>query len=97
MPTTRTPINRSRHGRITPAAIEAFKRMEAARTCDGWWEAHAVLHAALGCKPWEYPAFEYPDAENPYPDGSHGAKHWQQRRNQRPEAFDLFRTLQEAT
>ena len=28
-----------------------------------------MLHRALGCRPWEWPCIEYPDAECPYPEG----------------------------
>ena len=56
MGTKRTPINRDRRRKITPEAIDAFKRMGAAR--DGskaWWQAHHALHAALRLPPWVFP------------------------------------------
>ena len=54
-----------------------------------------MLHAALGLPPWRYPAFEYPDAANPYPDASEAAKQWRRKRNERPEAFALYEVLAE--
>jgi hypothetical protein len=85
-PKTRIP-------QITPAALEAFKRMEAAKTDDEWWAAHSILHKELGLPPWEWPAFEIPGAECPYPAGSHPAQHWADTRARRPQAFELYRAL----
>ena len=112
MVTNRTPVGRPTRSRITPAAITAFRRMEAARrlgctcpaaegapncaNCAAWWEAHSELHDELGLKPWQWPAFEHPDETNPYPSFSNAARDWAARRAARPEAFELFRQLQEA-
>ena len=84
MTTRRTPIRRPRRFPITPEAIAAFRRMEAAATDDEWAAADSVLHRALGAKPWQWPVIEYPDVECPYPAGCHQAELWQQRRDDRP-------------
>ena len=96
MPTKRQPKIRRTHRVITDAAIAAFRRMEDADTDDEWWEAHSVLHKELYLPPWEWPAFEYPDEECPYPVGSYAAKHWQQCRDNRPQAFELYDELMKA-
>jgi hypothetical protein len=57
--------------------------------CDRWWAAHSKLHDELGCKPWEWPAFEYPDAGGRYLEGSEMARRWQ-------EAFELYEDLKRA-
>ena len=88
---------------VTPAAIEAFKEMEklrhrtSAAARDQWWEHHSALHDELGRRPWEWPAFEYPDAVNPYPAESPAAAHWELDREKRPEALELYRQLKEAS
>ena len=88
-PKTRIP-------QITPAAVEAFKRMEAAKTSDAWWAAHSILHDELQLPPWEWPAFEIPGEHCPYPAGTHAARQWADTRARRPEAFELYRALLEA-
>ena len=70
--------------------------MEAATTDDAWAAAHSDLHRALRLRPWQWPAVEYPDAECPYPAGCAAAKNWQRRRDERPEAFALYRALRDA-
>jgi hypothetical protein len=65
--------------------------------CRRWWDAHSVLHTALGLPPWRWPAVEYPDDENPYPAGCHAAAHWQRQRDERPEALQLYMLLVEAS
>jgi hypothetical protein len=114
----RTPIHRAVRRQITPAAVEAFERMEKLRTqctcppidwageywkrgepcgaCDEWWQHHSALHRAVGAKPWEWPAFEYPDAVNPYPTNSPAAAAWDRDRAGRPDAFGLYSVLKEA-
>jgi hypothetical protein len=96
MPTKRTPLRRDMRRKITPEAVEAFRRMEAAAEADEWWEAHSVLHKELALPPWRWPAFEYPDAVCPYPTGSPAAKNWQANRDGSPEAFELYRALKAA-
>ena len=88
-PKTRIP-------QISPEAVGAFKRMEAAKTSDEWWAAHSILHDELKLKPWEWPAFEVPGADCPYPAGTHAARYWADTRARRPEAFELYRALLEA-
>jgi hypothetical protein len=41
-----------------------------------------MLHDELGLFPWQWPAFEYPDALCPYPDGCEAAKQWQRKRDE---------------
>ena len=55
-----------------------------------------MLHDALGLKPWEWWAFEYPDAECPYTDGCFAARRWHADRAARPEAFELYYALKAA-
>jgi hypothetical protein len=112
MGSKRTPINRETRRQIMPVAIEAFKRMEQLRTqcgcllmkhgwrcsaCDEWWKQHSILHDEVGAKPWEWPAFLDPDDTNPYPPVSQAAREWEKERAQRPEAFELFELLWEAS
>ena len=96
MATKRTPINRPARRQITPAAVAAFRAMQAATTAEAYWDAHSVLHRELGLKPWHWPAIEHPDDQCPYPAGSTAAAEWQRRRDARPEAFALFEALAEA-
>jgi len=35
--------------------------------CKRWWQLHNELHDELGGKPWEWPAIEDPETQNPYP------------------------------
>jgi hypothetical protein len=45
-------------------ALAAFKRMrELDDRSEEWREQHRILIAALGLKPWQYPAVLAPDAE----------------------------------
>jgi hypothetical protein len=97
MGTTRTPIRPQRKFRISPAAVKAFRRMEAAHDWgDQWWSAHSELHDELHLPPWHWPVFEYPDAECPYPPGCYAAEYWQRNRDEHPERFELYRALKEA-
>jgi len=95
MTTRRTPINRPVRMKITAEAVEAFRKMEVATTGDEWWAAHNELHDAMQLSPRQWPAFEYPDAECPYPAGSEAARHWQSNRDRRP-AFELYEELKKA-
>ena len=52
-----------------------------------------MLHDELNPKPWEWPVFEYPDADCPFPPGCEGARRWHEDRARRPEAFELYREL----
>ena len=82
--------------RFTVEVLDAFLTMQATTTDDAWWAAHAILHRGLGLPPWEWPAFEYPDAKCPYPADSNAAKWWHQRRAGRPQAFALYQELKAA-
>lgn len=91
-PKTRIP-------QITPAAVEAFRRMQAATSDeddDEWWAAHSILHDELKLPPWIWPAFETPGARCPYPAGSFAARRWADERARKPEKFELYRALLEA-
>jgi hypothetical protein len=100
MPTKRTPINRQARQRITPVAVEAFRKMKAARercvcddeeceACDEWWTLHQTLHRELSAKPWEFPCIVSPDEPCVFPAGTAGAAYW-------PTAQALYRALDEA-
>jgi hypothetical protein len=119
MVTKRTPIARAVKSKISPAAIDAFRKMQKLElqcTCPpiDWagkhWErpgrpcrackersnAHHLLWKELRLPPHHWPAFEYPDAECPYPEGCAAAKHWQRDRDEHPEKFELYYALKEA-
>jgi hypothetical protein len=44
--------------------------------CERWRELHGLLNRELRLRPWQFPAIEHPDAENPYPPGSPAAASW---------------------
>jgi hypothetical protein len=87
MTTNRTPINRPPITRITPKAVNLFRRMQEVKDgSDEWWELHAKLHDELQLKPWEWPAIEHPNAESDLPDSAAGAQWF-------PLAQQLYREL----
>jgi len=51
-------------------------RSEKCAACEQWWEQHAILHGELQLAPWQWPAYQRPDAGPPYPEGSPAAKGW---------------------
>jgi hypothetical protein len=58
----RSIINRAAKTTISPAAVEAYRDMEAApKASDQWWEAHNALHRALDTRPWFWPVQERDD------------------------------------
>jgi hypothetical protein len=73
MTTNRTPINRRPTGRLTPQAIEIFKRMVAIKCtcgegndcdCPGCREHLQLdddLSRELGLRPWQFPSVVYAD------------------------------------
>jgi hypothetical protein len=90
MVTNRTPINRPPTTRVTPEAVEIFRKMREARDgSDQWWELHAKLHTKLKLKPWQWPAIEHPDNKCVYPGdgGAGGGARWF------PQAQALYREL----
>jgi hypothetical protein len=65
MTAKRTRIKRPQRRRITPAAVELFRHMQATDDNDEWWRLHSELHDELQCKPWEWPCIVAPDEERP--------------------------------
>ena len=57
---------------------------------------HAVLWHEVGAKPWEWPCFEDPRDECPFPPGCEGARRWHEDRARWPERFELYHQLVEA-
>jgi len=56
MTTKRMPRKRMARHRITPAAIAAYRAMQATRDgSEAWWNAHWALHCELGLPPWILP------------------------------------------
>jgi hypothetical protein len=105
--TKRTPIRRASQWKITSRAVDQFRRMVTAYDacactdgcclhCDLFWAAHSILHRELGLKPGHWPAFEFPYAACPYPEGSTAAVEWQLNRDRRPEAFEIYDALARA-
>jgi len=102
MTAKRTPTRRPPRRQITPAAIAAFRRMQALASqctctsthrdcpaCAGWWNLHSQLEAELRCKVWQFPAIEHPDDKCPYPPSTGAAQWW-------PQAQALYRMLDAA-
>src|SRR5262249_33621980 len=59
-----------RHVRCTCPPIDWEGEYWKGRECPGckrWWQLHNELHDELGGKPWEWPAIQDPEAQNPYP------------------------------
>ena len=73
-----------------------WDRPDECPACEEWWAAHHILHAELGLFPHQWPAFEYPDDECPFPAGCFAAEQWKRDRDRRPEAFELYRVLKKA-
>ena len=69
---------------------------EPCSACGDWWQAHGRLWVLVGAKLWQFPCIQDPEDECPYPEGSHAAAHWQRTRQERPEAFELYRALKQA-
>lgn len=44
--------------------------------CERWWELNSLLHHELDLKCWDWPAYENPNAANPFPEGSPAALRW---------------------
>ena len=101
MTAKRTPIKRPPRRHITPAAIAAFRRMQALAQqcicehsdycpfCLDWWELHEQLSEELHCKPWQWPCIVHPDDVCPYPPNTGAATWW-------PHAQVLYRALNDA-
>jgi hypothetical protein len=68
--TNRVPIARRSTAQITPAALEAFRRLVALESecvgppacepfrrcaaCEAWWVQQGIIHSELGLRPWEF-------------------------------------------
>ncbi|MHC2839798.1 hypothetical protein [Bradyrhizobium diazoefficiens] len=84
MPTTRTPINRTSHARISPEATALFERGLDIQSCgdDDFWEADGGkraeyieinnrLHEMLNLKPWHpspLDVYGEPPADDQHPE-----------------------------
>jgi hypothetical protein len=40
-----------------------------------WWELNSILCDELHLPPWEFTAYQHPDWESPFPEGSAAAEH----------------------
>ena len=102
-PKGRTPGAKSK---FSEAFIEAYakdwsgdnywKNVDECPGCREWWPAHSTLHSGLHLPPHQYPAFHHPDAANPYPAGSHAARHWAEERERDTDGAELYRQLKAA-
>jgi hypothetical protein len=63
--------------------------------CEAWWQMHGKLFALLQLHPWQWPAYEHPDAACPYPPGSHAAEHWRPNADARERYHQLSAALAE--
>ena len=96
MPTRRTPRRWAEKRVLTPAAIEAFERLQRARNKEEWREAHSALHDELRGRPWEWPIVENPCEPCPFPVGTYAAGRWEQERATNPGPIELWRELERA-
>ena len=99
MTTNRRRIPRLQREQFTPAALDAFRRMQEldypctctplafadtrCSACKEWWIQHSKLHDELRCKLWDWPCVEDPAAP----------PEWRSD----PEAQARWRALMEAT
>jgi hypothetical protein len=86
MPTTRTPITRFGKFKVTPEAVEIFRRMQEAEDREQAKQLLGELGDTMKLPPYCYPAVVDPDEACPYPKG-HGIRDWW------PEAQALWRIL----
>jgi hypothetical protein len=83
MTSKRTPINRPPRPTVTFAALEAFRKMQRLErrctcdddhrecpACEKWWQQHSILHDELRLKPWQWPAYQYPDDTESLPESA---------------------------
>jgi len=40
-----------------------YWQVKTCKSCDDWWKLHKSLHTELKMKPWQWPAYEYPDPD----------------------------------
>jgi hypothetical protein len=66
MATKRTPIKRDHRHRFTQKALELIAELKEAKDGERWWRLHNLLHNELGCRPWEWPCVEDPEADRNY-------------------------------
>jgi hypothetical protein len=66
--------------------------------CEEWWDLHERLHNMLDLPICQWPAFEHPDAQCPYPAGCYAAEDWHKRRAsiERAAALELYAALKKA-
>jgi hypothetical protein len=63
MPTRRTPRRPNFRPQLTPAAIEAFRRLitlDSDSDREEWWACEDIISRELHCKVWEYPCIKDP-------------------------------------
>jgi hypothetical protein len=74
MPTHRTPLRRAQSEHFTDAAVDIFAKMiKVEYWGEQWWKLHGKLwHEFHGLGPWDWPAIEHSDHDNPYPSGKSG-------------------------
>jgi hypothetical protein len=66
--------------------------------CEEWWDLHERLHNLLDLPVSQWPAFQHPDAQCPYPANCYAAEQWHKRRAsiERAAAFELYGMLKKA-
>jgi hypothetical protein len=71
MVTKRVPIHRPARTRISPEALDMFRRMKAVERegpqCEEWHQLNCALCRVLQLKPWQFPALVHPDAVRHWP------------------------------
>lgn len=89
MTAKRTVLDRPQRRRISPTAVELFRRIQVTEDDKQWWRLHNALHDELQCMPWQYPCVVSPDENCPYPKATSGAEWW-------PTAQALYRLQAQA-
>ena len=75
-----------------PITGDNYVTREQCAACERWWKLNSLLVDELHLMPWQWPAYENPEAESPYPEGSEA------RKSDKPdlEAQARYRALQAA-
>lgn len=61
-------------------------------SCTKWWKLHSLLWRSMNLHPGDWPAIANPEAESPYPPGSHAAEY----NKPDPDATRRYRILAKA-